>query len=340
MSVPPLFSVLVPVYNAERWLGACIESVLGQSYPHFELLLVDDGSSDASGAICDEYAARDPRIRAFHKENGGQLSARVCALSHRTGDYCVFLDADDTLVPHALETLRAAIDLSGADCVIYGIRWDRPEGVAHLSSPAEMCNRLITDRREALRHLLLNEAYHSVCRKCTRASCFDGRDYGAFYHIRSAEDLIQSVEIMENARSFWFLPDELYLYRYNDASVTHTLCYDEFTADYSASVCVLDMLARLGVFREEDYDGLRNHQLNSLVLTLKRICRFCSDRPHMHAALRSIRENAYYRDFLSVGYRGGRTDLRRVLNRIALFLLRRGRFDALIFFCTRIYRAG
>ncbi|MDO4989461.1 MAG: glycosyltransferase family 2 protein [Eubacteriales bacterium] len=340
MAERPFFSVLVPVYNAGQWLKPCIESVLGQTDGGFELLLVDDGSTDSSGALCDEYAERDKRIRAFHQENAGQLAARVTALKHHRGEYCVFLDADDRLVPHALETLRKAVDESGADCVVFGIRWDRPGGAEHLTTPPSMCRRLITDRREALLHLLSDDAYNSVCRKCARSSCFDGRDLSAFYHIRSGEDKIQSMEIQENARSFYFLPDELYLYRANEASVTHTICYDDYRADYSVESYTHDVLVRLGIFTEADFDRLRNHLLDALVIELKRICRFCSDRDHAAAALRSIRENDYYRSFLSVGYRGGRGGVKRFLNRIALRLLKRGHLNALIFFCARIYRAG
>ena len=340
MKAPFLFSVVVPVYNAGEWLAPCIDSVLEQTDPDFELLLVDDGSTDSSGAVCDEYAARDARIRVFHQANAGQLSARVTGLKQRRGEYCVFLDADDTLVPHALETLRRAVDASGADCVVYGIRWDRPGGVEHLTTPAPLCHRLITDRREALLHLLDDDAYNSVCRKCARSSCFDGRDLSAFYHIRSGEDKIQSMEIQENARSFYFLPDELYLYRSNETSVTHTICYDDYRADYSVESYTHDVLVRLGVFTDADFDRLRNHLLDALVIELKRICRFCSGRDSAAAALRSIRENDYYRSFLAVGYRGGRGGIKRLFNRIALFLLRRGYDDALIFFCTRIYRAG
>ena len=340
MSKPPFFSVLVPVYNAGPWLAPCVESVLGQTDPDFELLLVDDGSTDGSGARCDGYAEQDTRVRAFHQENGGQLSARMAALKQQRGEYCVFLDADDTLVPHALETLRRAVDDSGADCVVYGIRWERPGGVEHLTTPPSMCHRLITDKHGALVHLLDDDAYNSVCRKCARSSCFDGRDLSAFYHIRGGEDLLQSMEMLKNARSFYFLPDELYIYRSSESSVTHSFNYDNYHAEFAAYSAVCDALTRIGVFTAADFDRLRNHYLNVLVLEVKRICRFCSDREHAVAALKSIRESAYYRDFLSVGYRGGRGGVRRLLNRIALFLLRRGRFGALIFFCTRIYRAG
>lgn len=81
-------SVVLPVYNAERFLHRCIDSVLSQTYKDFELLLVDDGSTDSSGAICDEYAARDGRVRVFHKENGGVSSARNLGIRYARGVYC------------------------------------------------------------------------------------------------------------------------------------------------------------------------------------------------------------------------------------------------------------
>ena len=94
-----LFSVIVPVYNVEEYLSKCIESVLGQTYTQFELILVNDGSTDNCGKICDEYAAKDRRIRVVHKENGGLVSARQKGAGEATGDYVCCLDGDDWLAP-------------------------------------------------------------------------------------------------------------------------------------------------------------------------------------------------------------------------------------------------
>lgn len=91
----PLFSVIIPVYNVEPYLRKCIESVLNQKYENFEVLLIDDGSSDGCPAICDEYAIRDSRIKVLHKENGGLSSARNAGLSLAKGEYILFLDSDD-----------------------------------------------------------------------------------------------------------------------------------------------------------------------------------------------------------------------------------------------------
>lgn len=91
----PKISVIVPVYNTEKYLYRCIDSVLTQTYTDFELLLIDDGSKDASGRICDEYASKDSRVRVFHRENKGLSSARNRGLEEACGDWVIFLDSDD-----------------------------------------------------------------------------------------------------------------------------------------------------------------------------------------------------------------------------------------------------
>ena len=105
----PLVSVIVPVYKAEAYLTECVESILAQSLNDFELLLIDDGSPDGSGAICDAYALRDARVRAIHKENGGVSSARNQGIELARGRYIVFVDSDDHISPDYLQDLvRAA----------------------------------------------------------------------------------------------------------------------------------------------------------------------------------------------------------------------------------------
>ena len=98
-------SIIVPVYNVEKYLHRCLDSVLSQSFRDYELILVDDGSSDQSGKICDEYAARDERIRVFHKPNGGVSSARNVGLEHAKGEWIYFVDADDEVLTEGLQAL-------------------------------------------------------------------------------------------------------------------------------------------------------------------------------------------------------------------------------------------
>ena len=98
-------SVIVPIYNTEQYLSRCLDSIISQSFTDFELLLIDDGSTDGSGIICDSYADRDRRIRVFHKENGGVSSARNLGIDKAQGEWLYFVDSDDELLPGGLRTL-------------------------------------------------------------------------------------------------------------------------------------------------------------------------------------------------------------------------------------------
>lgn len=113
-----LISVIVPVYKAEKYLDECIQSVLSQTHSDFELILVDDGSPDKSGEICDRYAKEDSRIKVFHQQNGGVCVARNTGLGASSGEYYMFLDSDDTLSKYALEVLFKDITENDADMAI------------------------------------------------------------------------------------------------------------------------------------------------------------------------------------------------------------------------------
>lgn len=119
MNNSPKISIIVPVYNVEKYLRCCIDSILNQSFTDFELLLIDDGSKDRSGAICDEYAAKDSRIRVFHKENGGVSSARNLGLDNAKGEWVAFVDADDSVKEDFFKNLFMHTDV-GIDLVIGG----------------------------------------------------------------------------------------------------------------------------------------------------------------------------------------------------------------------------
>ena len=115
----PTISVIIPVYKVERYLDACVASVVGQTYPDLEIILVDDGSPDNCPALCDAWAAKDTRIRVIHRSNGGLSAARNSGLDVCTGDYIAFVDSDDRLEPETLERALRAQQRSGADLVLF-----------------------------------------------------------------------------------------------------------------------------------------------------------------------------------------------------------------------------
>jgi glycosyltransferase involved in cell wall biosynthesis len=122
MENQPIISVIVPVYNTEKYLSQCIESILTQSFIDFELLLIDDGSSDRSGEICDEYAKKDGRIKVFHQVNSGVSAARNLGLRNAMGKYAVFVDSDDYVKKEYLESLYAyTLGNSQVDLVIQSV---------------------------------------------------------------------------------------------------------------------------------------------------------------------------------------------------------------------------
>ena len=118
----PLISVIVPVYKVESYLRRCVDSILTQTFTDFELILVDDGSPDNCGAICDEYAAQDSRIHVIHQENGGAAKARNIGLDLAQGQYIMFVDADDYLEADTCQKMMDAMCAHDAQCVIAGLR--------------------------------------------------------------------------------------------------------------------------------------------------------------------------------------------------------------------------
>lgn len=154
----PVFSVIVPIYKVESYLEKCVDSILGQTFSDFELLLIDDGSPDGCPAMCDAYATKDPRVRVIHKENGGLVSTRNTGIHAAIGEYICYVDGDDWIAPDLLETAYTqAIREHKAEIFIFGIVkkfadrdenivTDLPEGLYHRESlRRDICPHMMYD---------------------------------------------------------------------------------------------------------------------------------------------------------------------------------------------------
>lgn len=148
----PLVSVIVPVYNVEKYLRRCVDSVLGQTYAKLEVTIVDDGSDDSSGRMCDEYALADSRVHVIHTLNAGLGAARNVGIDAATGDYVLFVDADDWIHADLVWHLLNVIDETGADIAMCRFRWVTSEQVPLPGPPARSELRLL-DTAEALKDL-------------------------------------------------------------------------------------------------------------------------------------------------------------------------------------------
>ena len=175
----PLLSIVVPVYNVEPYLRRCIDSILAQTFTDFELILVDDGSPDGCGMICDTYAQQDPRIRVIHKENGGLSDARNAGLDIAQGRYIGFIDSDDTVSPHMYERLIFLLEHHDADIASTGFQ-NLDQNREILARYPQLSQPKVYHREDYIQNFYPDikwEIYASACNKLYRRSIFDHLRY-------------------------------------------------------------------------------------------------------------------------------------------------------------------
>ena len=208
----PTVSIIVPVYNAQRTLRRCIDSVLNQTFSDFELLLVDDGSKDESGEICDSYALRDERVKVFHIENSGVSAARNVALDRARGEYLQFLDSDDWITADATQQFVRAARKYDCDMVIsdfYRVVNDR------LSVKGDIEEAAVMSREEFAAHMMENPAdfyYGVLWNKLFRRSIVEEHALRMNPEISWCEDFLFNMEYIRYADRFYALNVPLYYY--------------------------------------------------------------------------------------------------------------------------------
>lgn len=236
----PLLSVIVPVYKAEPYFEACVSSIRNQTYKNLEIILVDDGSPDRCGQMCDAFAAEDSRIRVIHKENGGQSSARNAALEIATGEYIGFVDADDWIESHMYETLYRRLVEHGAQISVCGGQLDFADGsVSYFNPdyPADQELRLFSTL-EALENVIGNrQLTNSLCDKLYHRRILEGlrMSEGQIY-----EDMELVPQCLEKAQTVVYHPEPYYHYRQTGSSTIR----GEFTPGRFAEADVALKIAR------------------------------------------------------------------------------------------------
>lgn len=230
MERKPLISVVVPVYRVEEYLPQCIESVLAQTYQNLEIILVDDGSPDGSGAICDAYAARDSRIRVLHKENGGVSSARNAGLAAVTGELIAFVDGDDFVAPDIYERMYGCMEADERLDVVYTACTRYPFQGQLLHMDFFPTGTVLTGR-EMAEKILIDQVTSHMWLGLYKRFCWEGI---VFPEGRTYEDVAMTYRAFRNVNCVYFLKEPLYYYRVNDTSITQTVkpqkVYDIFAA--------------------------------------------------------------------------------------------------------------
>ena len=192
----PKISIIVPVYNTEKYLPRCIDSILGQSFADFELLLIDDGSTDESGAICDAYAKKDDRVRVFHQPNKGVSAARNVGLKYATGDWIFFPDSDDIVMPDAFEFMMKLLD-EQTDYLMVGYQVYDEDGNCTYSVADK--KQLTKTRDEALMEMFSPTDYRYqgyLWNKLFKASIIKEHNISFVQGIKFNEDRLFNVEYL------------------------------------------------------------------------------------------------------------------------------------------------
>lgn len=238
-------TVCVPVYNVEQYLRECLDSIFSQDYADFDVVMIDDGSTDDSGTICDEYAARYPQ-QAFvvHKDNEGLLLARRDGFARAAGDYVMCVDSDDALVPGAIAAVADAVAETGADVVRFGFTRKKEE-VCPVVGRTAFSLFPEEERSEMLRALCRSTSgsENPMWFKAIRRSCVGAEvDFSEFKGLTFAEDFLQTLAVYDRARTFCFIDASLYYYR-PGSGITRT--YDpHFYRDVCRCLDVAEGFAR------------------------------------------------------------------------------------------------
>lgn len=216
MESQPLISVIIPVYKAEKYLPACLDSVLAQTYRNLEIILIDDGSPDNSGKICDSYAERDSRICVIHQENAGVSAARNAGLDAASGDYIGFVDADDYIKPDMYEALFKRLQECGADIAQCGHSRISLDGTVICEIEAEQA---VLDRKSAIKELLVGDIHYSDWDKLYRRGLFDGVRFDL--RVSYGEDLLLNYQVLKHCERVALLKGSYYFYVQNPLSASY-----------------------------------------------------------------------------------------------------------------------
>lgn len=238
----PLISIVVPVYNIETYLERCVSSICAQSYRNLEILLVDDGSTDRSGQICEELAGKDERIRVFHKENGGSSSARNLGIHKAKGEYIGFVDSDDYISENMYELLYNGIQEYKAEIAQVGRDEMDEQGnkLPNICEPPKQ--RSFIDSAAFLKEMLMHRGDCSFCTKLVKKSLFEIK---LFPEGELNEDFHLLTQILPHVEGIAVLPQQTYHVFYRIGSNTRKADKETFSRVFSDNVKNADMAEKL-----------------------------------------------------------------------------------------------
>lgn len=223
------FSVICPFFNSEKYLSEAIESVIAQSYIDWELILINDGSTDNSIKISEKYLTNDYRIKLFSIKNSGTFAARNFGISHSSGDYVLFLDSDDYLAKDTLEYLQLKIRNTSSQIIYFNIETFSSGNLLKKNIIQVKDEKILFENLSVIKETFLEHEYgYGVCGCCFAKELFKNLRLPYIEGIKSAEDILLAYSLFSNASSVILSPEILYFYRMNENSTTHTMTLKDY----------------------------------------------------------------------------------------------------------------
>lgn len=288
------FSILIPLYNVERYIKECLDSCINQTFPDFEIIIINDGSTDESLAICSEYI--DSRIRIYNKKNAGLLMARRDAIKFATGEYLIFLDSDDKLRLDCLEYINDILENSSGnyDLILYNLyKWDMVSGETLPREPVFKDGTVFseTNKKILLERFLLTDSLNNIVLKAVKREVaqLDDTPYGEMGDSSYGEDRLQSFYVLSQSKRIYYSAEPLYYYRNNPNSITRANVSPEKIArllSMNVEYLAYKYANLWGLDTPENIDRLRVNRLLFLRYLFMKCFDLCSSRKQRLDCLR------------------------------------------------------
>lgn len=315
------YSVLVPVYNAGKYLDVCVRSVLHQTERDFELVLVDDGSTDGSGQVCDRYAAEHPDlIRVVHQPNRGLIMTRRVGISLARGEYCVFLDADDWLKNNTLAVIQETIERTNADIVIYDNYdyYEKERSMDRVRVAFEDYAVFTGEKKRVIYETLFTSwRLNNIWMKAIRTPLLKADDtpYEKFADDPHGEDLLQTLYPVTHAKTIVYRALPLYYYRRRQGSICTTVSLSTLNLEHDdrSTTQLLHYMAIWGMDTPENRKRLYARKLNSLMTVFWQHYRCAKGAKEKRSVL-----NAGWPDYIAPYFQDGTIQVLPFVKRLQL----------------------
>lgn len=277
--ISPKVSIIIPVYNTEQYLSRCIDSIQAQSFTDFELLLIDDGSKDNSGKICDEYAAKDSRVRVFHKENGGVSSARNWGLEKSQGEWIIFIDSDDWISGSMLldmyeKAISEKSDLAYCDLKMV---FNEHTEVLHIAKYDSIKVNMLNN--------FIKSTFGTVVGMLAKRRLYESNQVHFPIGVKFCEDFYVAVRLMLFSEKICYIPTAYYCYnRQNEGSASYSFSQAHSDSVQWVFMDTIDLFQKEGIYTEyaESLSWRLLKSKQDLVLAKSTYAKFLSMHPDSH----------------------------------------------------------